>query len=311
MFVSTDGETFAEVDLSGEGSVSLHGVAHGSGTFVAVHSETTVMVSADAETWTKVKTGIDAKAEAEATLHAVIFAEGRFVAVGDGGVIIESTDGQAWSRVEAEIEASLRAVTHANGVFVAADAEGKVAVSLDGETWASAKVAEGETLLTVEYVNGNYVAVGTGGSVHTSLDAEVWTRQEIETDATLKGVAYADGEFHFVTEGSGSLSAKARLFLNSTATAQGFADSVWFGLHHAFEGGIEYHAEHGFLFATGENEQSVLIFHYDMDAWLWTGASLYPFVYKHGEDGGWLFYVESSGDTYFDIAADGYITIGG
>ena len=311
VFVSTDGETFAEIDLSGEGSVSLHGAVHGVGTFVAVHSESTVMVSADAESWSKVETGIEAETEAEAALHGVVFAEGRFVAVGDGGVILESADGQAWSRVEAGVEASLRTVTHANGVFVAAGTEGEVAVSFDGETWGSATVADGETILAVEYVNGNYVAVGTGGSVHTSLDAQVWTRQEIESDATLKGIAYADGEFHFVTEASGSLSAKARLFLNSAATAEGFAESVWFGLHHAFEGGVEYHAEHGFLFAAGENEQSVLIFHYEMDAWLRTGASFYPFVYKHGEDGGWLFYIEGSGDTYFDFAANGFITIGG
>lgn len=305
IMVSGDGETFTEVDLSGQSSVSLNAVAYGSGKFVAVHSGTKIMVSADSEIWTEESTGLEAEAEAEAELHAVIYADGKFVAVGENGLVIISADGEAWARVESEVEASLTSVTYAKGVYVAVGANGTITTSTDAEEWHNDIAIEGETFLSVDFVNENYIAVGANGVVYTSLDAHTWVRQEIESDAKITGSAYVDGKYVFTTEASGSLTVEGSLMLNSEPSDGGFHKSVWLGAYAQLATDWYFHPEHGFLFMTGENEQTIKMYHLKLDAWVSTSASIYPYMFSHSSEHDWILYIEGSGgELYFDLTTE-------
>lgn len=51
--------------------MELNDVAFGADVFVAVHSETTVMVSPDGESWSVAETGLESGAEGEAALNGI------------------------------------------------------------------------------------------------------------------------------------------------------------------------------------------------------------------------------------------------
>ncbi len=278
-------------------------MACGEGKFVAVHSGTKIMVSADSETWTEESTGLEAEVEAEAQLHAVIYAEGKFVAVGENGLVITSADGEVWARAENEIEASLTSVAYSKGVYVAVGANGTITTSTDGEQWNSSVEIEGETFLSVDFVNENYIAVGANGAIYTSLDAETWVRQNIESDAKITGSAYVEGKYVFTTEASGSLTVEGSLLLNTEPGDGGFNNSVWLGAYAHLAADWYFHPEHGFLFLTGENEQAVIIYNLKLNAWVSTSAAIYPYMFSFSSEHDWILYIEGSGgELYFDLS---------
>src|SRR5262245_58261158 len=90
----------------------LNGVAYGSGTFVTVGGNGTIMSSNDGHSWTPRESGVIMN------LNQVIYAEGSFVAVGEIGVILTSTNGVDWMNRSTSASLSLRGITFGQGRYL-------------------------------------------------------------------------------------------------------------------------------------------------------------------------------------------------
>ena len=92
-------------------SQRLMDVAYGSGSFVAVGEEGTILTSADGATWKPQPAGTDN------TFGAVVYGNGRFVAVGDSGTIVTSMDGRSWRPAPASERRVLTCVEYGRDVY--------------------------------------------------------------------------------------------------------------------------------------------------------------------------------------------------
>jgi hypothetical protein len=66
----------------------------------------------------------------------------------------------------------------------------------------------------------------------------------------------------------------------------------WFGFFHDSGTGWIYHAQHGWMYATGTNPTEILFWTADLN-WLWSGSTLYPYLYRF-TPAAWLWYLTDS-----------------
>ncbi|MEX0331972.1 MAG: PEP-CTERM sorting domain-containing protein [Puniceicoccaceae bacterium] len=66
--------------------------------------------------------------------------------------------------------------------------------------------------------------------------------------------------------------------------------SDWYGWFNAVYYPLMWHAEHGWQTCSGGSPQSVMFYDHGLQVWTWTSSTSYPFIYRFGDQPGWLFY---------------------
>lgn len=89
----------------------------------------------------------------------------------------------------------------------------------------------------------------------------------------------------------------------------GWLESDWFGFFLPFSSKWNYHVAHGWIYASGLNEESFWSWQSNL-GWWWSGASVYPFIYSN-ERKSWLYFdrIQSTGKkvVFFDFAQGEWI----
>jgi formylglycine-generating enzyme required for sulfatase activity len=67
-----------------------------------------------------------------------------------------------------------------------------------------------------------------------------------------------------------------------------------------------YHLEHGYVFALGEDLDSIFLYDMETASWFWTSETRYPWLFKYGINEGWYWYYRSGeqGNRWFSRVAD-------
>jgi hypothetical protein len=181
---------------------SLNAVTFGSGFFLAVGDEGTVLASTDTASWTNLGP-ITAK-----NLFGVVWGEGLFVTVGDRGIILTSPDSIHWNPVVSGTTNTLRAVCFAGGAFVAVGSAGTILSSTNGLDWENCSLATGPDLRGVGYggiENRRYAAVGENGTLLVSSNRIAWEPRDSGTTARLNAVTGSGGSIMVVGDGGTAL----------------------------------------------------------------------------------------------------------
>ena len=175
---------------------TLHTVAYGNGSFVAVGDAGAVLVSTDATNWTlrSVPTGN--------SLAAITYGNGKFVAVGNAALysssatIIVSTDATNWISPFPAANNALYAVAFGNGTFVAVGHDETIVTSTDGTNWVKRReMPSGLRLAGVAYGNGLFMATAYGsGVVLVSSDAVNWVARP-PFGSSFRSIAFGNGVF--------------------------------------------------------------------------------------------------------------------
>jgi hypothetical protein len=92
-----------------------------------------------------------------------------------------------------------------------------------------------------------------------------------------------------------SQSLHSALWENPVRESGGWKEIGWLGWIFETDSAWITHAEHGDLFVSGTDEESVWFFDNKL-GWIWTGASIYPNLY-HAGAGTWLFYSKGASAT--------------
>jgi hypothetical protein len=90
----------------------------------------------------------------------------------------------------------------------------------------------------------------------------------------------------------------------------GWRRSDWLGFILPGEDGWVWHPEHGWLSVVGESDDDLWVYDPAMECWLWTSATLYPFLYRNDEAPGWLLYLKGAapGERWFyDVASGSFV----
>lgn len=90
----------------------------------------------------------------------------------------------------------------------------------------------------------------------------------------------------------------------------GWRRSDWLGFILPGDDGWVWHPEHGWLSVVGESDDDLWVYDPAMECWLWTSATLYPFLYRNDEAPGWLFYLKGAapGERWFyDVASGSFV----
>lgn len=93
----------------------------------------------------------------------------------------------------------------------------------------------------------------------------------------------------------------------------GWRRSDWLGFVFPREDGWIWHPEHGWLQVVGESEDDLWLYDAAQSCWLWTSASLYPFLYRNDETPAWLFYIKGAvpGERWFyDVTTGTFVREG-
>lgn len=83
--------------------------------------------------------------------------------------------------------------------------------------------------------------------------------------------------------------AENKWFSNSDYFGDGWHWLPWFGSFNANFAPWLFHAKHGWLFAVGDDQDSLYLWDGAMNSFLWTSSSIYPSMYRFS-DGRWIFY---------------------
>ncbi|MBI5483048.1 MAG: hypothetical protein HY888_01135 [Deltaproteobacteria bacterium] len=178
---------------------ALYGGAFGNGTYVAVGSAGTILITPDGgATWPQKTSGTTKD------LKAVAFGNNTFVAAGNSGTICFSTDnGLTWQVAVSNVTKDLYNITYGNSLFVAVGYSGTIITSPDGVTWTKRTSGlENDFYWTNELrgisfdsASGTFTAVGSAGTYLTSPDGITWTSKRKGTTNTLSDVIYANNTF--------------------------------------------------------------------------------------------------------------------
>jgi len=81
----------------------------------------------------------------------------------------------------------------------------------------------------------------------------------------------------------------------------GWAQSTWFGFFWRSGKSHVWHAEHGWEFIPKGNSDSVMIYDYGLESWVWNNETVYPHTYKYGDDASWMWYLKGGqpGERWF------------
>ena len=172
----------------------LEGITYGSGKYVAVGWNGTILTSPDVTTWTQETSGTINP------LYGITYGNGKYVAIGYSGTILTSSDGIAWTQETSGIPDSLHGITYGSGKYVAVGGSGTILTSPDGTTWTKETSGTTGYLQSITYGYSKYVAVGHSGEILTSPDATTWTKETSGTIDPLYGLTYGNSKFLAVGE---------------------------------------------------------------------------------------------------------------
>ncbi len=201
---STNGMSWTQyVDGYSSGS-TLHHVAYGDGTFVAVRDASTDgLKSTDGENWSSVDT--------KGTYTGVVYGKSMFVAVGfDWQIGYSDSIEQVWTQFTVpDLARNMHDIVFDkdNGKFVAISWDSVALSSTDGANWTKHTVGDigGSGFLnSIAYGDGWYVAVGNNGRIVCSKDLKNWSivrSESTESLDSLMSVTY--GNETFVAVGAG------------------------------------------------------------------------------------------------------------
>jgi hypothetical protein len=71
-------------------------------------------------------------------------------------------------------------------------------------------------------------------------------------------------------------------------------NSHWFGQFYQTGTSWIYHGELGWLYLSGDDPKNLWVWS-NMLGWTWTGEGVYPYLFRHG-DGGWYLYMRKVND---------------
>lgn len=204
ILTSTDGVDWTVRKPATTKTLKLTDIAFGNGRFVALSTESTILVSADGLEWTAARQRLEASPSGTPTLNGVAFGDGKFVAVGDQGTILTSTDGENWTPRKSGTTDWLPGVTYVNGRFVTFGSGGML-TSTDGTDWIPwAATMQRLALAGAVFGNGRYVVVGTrrhcvncttAAAILTSEDGTNWVQPGYGVKENLEDVTYGNGLF--------------------------------------------------------------------------------------------------------------------
>lgn len=137
-------------------SKMLIGMATSGDEFVAVGKDGTVLLSADAESWSAVESNTDHE------LTDVVWADGKYVAVGSN-IILTSQDGETWTERTLPEHAILSKVVYTDDEYMAISRHGQIFTSDDGITWSGEKRLGGSTEGIV-WDGTQYLTIGYEGN---------------------------------------------------------------------------------------------------------------------------------------------------
>lgn len=220
----------------------FYGITYGSGTFVTVGNNGTILTSPDGVIWTPktsgdtyhlnavahdgantfIAVGVNGKtirstnngvswspgatAYHMATaynLHGITYGNGYFVAVGNNGTIFKSTDGISWESRQPTLD-DLYGITHDGNITFATTGEsGTIFTSQNLDTWTPQTSGTTNHLMGVDYGNMLFTTVGVEGTILTSLNGVNWDTEDPGITDWLYGVAYGNGYFVAVGQFNG------------------------------------------------------------------------------------------------------------
>jgi len=203
----TGGSTFpigASVDR-------IHGIAYGSGTFIAVGEAGRMARSTDnGVTWTAIPAGTGTNAStfpAADNIRGIAYGNGTFIAVGDNGRMAHSTDnGVTWAAIL--VSGWHVGIAFGNNTFITTTTGGNGHSSTDeGATWTSTSIW-GAGTRGITFGDGTFITVGHSGAMRrSSNNGANWanipggTGTNASTFPTsapadqIYGIAYGSGTF--------------------------------------------------------------------------------------------------------------------
>jgi len=164
--------------------ITLEGVAHGSGRYLAVDARGDVWSSTDGSSWE------NDGPSGSPRLRSLRRLGDRFYATGDDGFLATSSDGSAWSSEDTGVDVALHAVASHAGTRVAVGSRGTILVSQAGGPWTPVDSGLGLTLRDVTRADARWVVVGDdGATVLTSEDGVTWDARDSGVSLPLLAVA--------------------------------------------------------------------------------------------------------------------------
>lgn len=187
IFQSSDGVWSQSVITSFS---DLSGVAYSpvTGTWVAVGSADTILVSTDTVTWTHINLNLGVN------YNSVAYYGREFVVVGDGGTMINSVDdGTTWTVMTSVTDADLAAVRFLNNNWYSTGTGGTLLIGVPGAAgvinWSYLYSGVTNDLSDIAYIGGLYYIVGTAGLILISTDAVTWESTASNVTADLIGLS--------------------------------------------------------------------------------------------------------------------------
>ena len=177
---------------------SLHGIAYGNGTFVAVGAHGTIAASTNTAKGNSNNEGTSWTVGSSGTtqdLSIVAYGNGTFVAMGTD-LVLTSPDGITWTNQTFDIPASCTKLRFDGGKFVAVGKDGVMLTSPDGIAWTTVIPATPGPIGT-PVTNGSVIVATESiqGAVLTSPDGVRWTARYLPNKEHLGILTYGKGLF--------------------------------------------------------------------------------------------------------------------
>ena len=184
---------------------NIRAIAYGNGQFVALTSQSTLLVSSNAASWAS---------SLSATpygwpLYGLFFAGGSFFACGGNGMVLTSADGLNWTPQFLPLWCNFNCGAYGNGVIVLAGQNlgyGQAACSTNGLSWTPLQLRYNFNALC--FGGGLFLggfAGGGAGCFQWSSDGKSWTN--VVVGVSIRGIAYGLGQYAAVGDGGGILTA--------------------------------------------------------------------------------------------------------
>ncbi|MDX2108891.1 MAG: hypothetical protein SFY80_01485 [Verrucomicrobiota bacterium] len=300
---SPDGITWTRVATGG---VSI---THGAGRFVAVGRENSLRWSTDGTTWNNASQ----KPSKLWLWTDVEFGSGAFVAIGGNyinGVLVTSTDGDAWTEVAMGEINNFDFLAYGGGKFVVIGRRNTTAapaifVSENGTTWTEANTAAviKQTVFGAFFHDGTRFLLIGRESAYSSRDGITWKSlgYGVPFNNSITDGLLWNGVYTVVGDWGTIMRSHPSALVDATDVGNGIYQS-WLGFVYArFEPWI-YHFDLGWLYLPGTTASSAFIFS-PTEEWLWSGESIYPFLYSF-KRAAWLYYGEDKVLYVYDNASN-------
>lgn len=95
----------------------------------------------------------------------------------------------------------------------------------------------------------------------------------------------------------------------SSNLADGWRYFDWFKGFKPAGGQWIYHGRHGWLYVQAEDTSGIFLWDVALGRWMYTNATVYPWMYAYGSDGGWVFFFEGGrlGSRFFQRGDTGVV----